>query len=230
MVGRGKYFELLDFPKFAYPSVLSMDSVLTANNLIERLAGKSFMSYGMIWPRLETIVAGYASEAFIISEFSRYDADWKNENLRDVARLLRGYFGGRGRWYREPTGPTKVLGFWFKPSIKGIWWVEGQAYAVLINARKQQRLFPEHVRFLARGIYELHCINDPNDPIPLIIDVSSPDGGQERGLRVYEVPVERAASLEEFDDAVRLFLKALELAGIALPSDAIDVIDLFKKK
>lgn len=229
MVGRGKYFELLDFPKFAYPSVLSMDSVLTANNLIERLAGRSFMSYSMIWPRLESIVTGYASEAFISAEFSRYEADWKNENLRNVVRLLRAYFGGRGRWYREPTRPTKVLGFSFKPSIKGIWWVDGQAYAVLINARKQQRLFPEHVRFLARGIYELHCINDPNDPIPLIIDVSSPDG-KERELRVYEVPVHRAASLEEFDDAVRQFLKALELAGIALPSDATDVIDLFKKK
>jgi hypothetical protein len=28
----------------------------------------------------------------------------------------------------------------------------------------------------------------------------------------------------------RQFLKALELAGVALPTDAIDVIDLFKKK
>jgi hypothetical protein len=230
MVGRGKYFELLDFPKFAYPSVLNMDSVLTANNLIDRLAGKSFMSYSMIWPRLESIVAGYAGESFIISEFSRYEADWKNDNLRDVARLLRAYFGGRGRWYREPARPTKVLGFWFKPSIKGIWWVDGQAYAVLINARKQQRLFPEHLRFLARGIYELHCINDPNDPIPLIIDVSSPNGGKERELRVFEVPMERAASLDEFDYAVRQFLKALELAGVALPVDVMDVVTLFRKK
>lgn len=231
MVGRGKYFELLDFPKFAYPSVLSMDSALTANNLIERLAGKSFMSYSMVWPRIEAIVAGHANEAFITSEFNRYGDSWKNENLREVARLLRKHFGGRGRWYREPSLPTKVLGFWFKPSIKGVWWVDGQAYAVLINARKQQPLFPEHVRFLARGIYELHCINDPNDPIPLIIDVSSPDSSKDRELRVYEVPVERAASLEEFDDAVRHFLKALELAGVALPTDdALDVLDLLKKK
>lgn len=234
MVGRGKYFELLDFPKFAYPSVLSMDSALTANNLRERLAGKSFMSYSMIWPRLEMVVAGYATESFIISEFSRYEDDWKNENLREVTRLLRAYFGGRGRWYREPSRPTKVLGFWFKPSIKGVWWVDGQAYAVLINARKQQPLFPEHVRFLARGIYELHCINDPNDPIPLIIDVSSPDGGKERKLRFYEVPVERAAPLEEFDYAVRQFLKALQLAGVALPVDAddsaVDILSLLKKR
>jgi hypothetical protein len=43
---------------------------------------------------------------------------------------------------------------------------------VLINARKQQRLFPEHLRFFACGVYELHCRADPNDPIPLILDVS----------------------------------------------------------
>jgi hypothetical protein len=230
MVGRGKYFELLDFPKFAYPSVVGMDATLTANNLIDRLAGGSFMSYSMIWPRLEPIIAGYATESFITSAFNRYEAGWKNGNLQDVARLLRDYFGGRGRWYREPLRPTKVLGFWFKPSIKGVWWVDGQAYAVMINARKSQSLFPEHVRFLARGVHELHCIDDPNDPIPLILDVSAPNGSNKRQLRDYVVPVEQAISLEEFDDAVRQFLQALQLAGVALPTDAIDVINLFKKK
>ena len=96
MVGRGKYFELLDFPKFAYPSVVGMDAGLTANNLIERLAGKSFMSYSMIWSRLEPIVAGHATESFITSEFTRYEDKWKNDSLKDVARLLKDYFGGRG--------------------------------------------------------------------------------------------------------------------------------------
>jgi hypothetical protein len=38
--------------------------------------------------------------------------------------------------------------------------IDGKAFAVLINARKQQRLFPEHVRFLARGVHELHCIDE----------------------------------------------------------------------
>lgn len=228
-MGRGKYFELLDFPKFAHPSVVGMDAARTASNLIDRLAGKSFMSYGMIWPRLEPIVAGYATETFITSEFNKYEADWKNSNLQDVARLLKGFFGGRGRWYRHPLRPTKVLGFWFKPSIKGVWWVDGQAYAVLINARKGQSLLPDQVRFLARGVHELHCIDDPNDPIPLIIDISAPDG-EKRKLRTYVMPVEKAISLEEFDDAIRQFLKALEMAGVALPTDAIDVIDLFKKR
>lgn len=233
MARRGKYFELLDLPKFAYPSVLGMDSALTANNLSERLAGGGFMSYQMIWPRLEPIVAGLATDAYIKSTFSPYPNDpkqnWKNVALQDVARLLRDHFGGRGRWYRHIEKPKKVLGFWFKPSIKGVWWVDGKGYAVLINARKGQPLFPDHIRFLARGIYELHCVEDPNDPIPLIIDVSAPELGKDRTVRVYEMPVEKAISLDEFDDALRQFLKALALAGVALPADAADVISLFKK-
>ena len=39
MAGRGKYFELLDFPKFAYPSVVGMDQVLITATLV--LSGTS---------------------------------------------------------------------------------------------------------------------------------------------------------------------------------------------
>ncbi len=230
MAGRGKYFELIDFPKFASPSVVGMDPTQTSFNLIERLGGKSFMSYRMIWTRMAPIVGGFATEAFIAREFSPYTDDWKNNSIHDVVRLLRDHFGGRGRWYPHSPKPTKVLGFWFKPSVKGIWFVDGQAYAVLINARKGQRLFPDHVRFLARGVHELHCIDDPNDPIPLIIDVSEHQRGDGRVLRAYEVPAEHAITYEEFDTAVRQFLRALELAGVALPTDIADVVDLFRRR
>jgi len=230
MAGRGKYFELLDFPKFAYPTVVGMDTVQTSYNIQERLASGGFMSYSMIWPRLKHIVAGLADEAFFTSQFSAYPEDWKNEAIRDVARELSTYFGGRGRWYPHSTRPRKVLGFWFKPSIKGIWYFAGQPYAVLINARKHQRLFPEHVRFLARGVHELHCIDDPADPIPLIVDVSEPALDEGRKVRPYVVRPEDAISFEEFDASVRQFLTALQMAGVALPTDPGEsVIDLFKR-
>jgi hypothetical protein len=231
MTGRAKFFELLDFPKFATPTVVGMDPVQTSFNLLDRLGGGGFMSYGTIWTRMDFIVGGHASESFIRSQFSPYGDDWKNNSLQDVARLLRQHFNGRGRWYALPQKPTKVLGFWFKPSIKGFWYVDGQAYAVVINARKLQRLAPEHVSFLARGVHELHCVDDPNDPIPLIIDVSEHSKGEGRLLRPYVTPVERAISLDEFEASVRQFLKALELAGVALPPDATEsVVDLFKRK
>jgi len=57
-----------------------------------------------------------------------------------------------------------VLGRWFKSSIKGYWAYNGKIYAVLINCRKSQPLSWDEVRFLARGIYELDCRDNPNDP------------------------------------------------------------------
>lgn len=231
MSRRAKLFELLDFPKFAMPTVVSMDPVQTSFNLRDRLGSASFMSYGSIWNRMEIIVSGLASDGYIQSQFNQYDTDWKNNSIQDVVRLLRQHFSGRGRWYALPQKPAKVLGFWFKPSIKGFWYVDGQSYAVVINARKLQPLVREHVRFLARGVHELHCVDDPNDPIPLILDVSEHSKSVGRVLRPHIVPVEQAISLDEFEAAVRTFLKALELAGVAVPPDSSEnVIDLFKKK
>jgi hypothetical protein len=232
MARRGKTFELLDFPKFAAPSVLRMDAAQTAGNLIERLGGVSFMSYGQIWPRMSDIVNGFADETFICREFSAYSDDWKNNSIQDAARLLAEHFGRRGKWYPFSTEPVYVLGFWFKPSIKGIWFVDGQAYAVLINARKSQRLPDEVIRFLGRGVYELHCVDDPNDPIPLVIDLSEHQKGEGRRLRVHVVPAGSAITLDEFDAAVREFVKALALAGVAVPSEAAaeDIVNLFKKR
>lgn len=230
MAGRAKYFELLDFPKFAYPALVGMDAVLTANNITERLGGGGFMSYGMIWARMNVIVGGRATDDFITTTFNRYEDDWKNNSIQEVVNYLSHYFGGRGNWYPFPMRPKKVLGFWFKPSIKGIWFVDGKAYAVLINARKGQPLHPDHRKFLARGVYELHCREDPNDPIPLILDVSEPVKGQGRQMRAFTLPVDQAISLQEFDDTVRTFMQALELAGVALPPDTTDsMVDIFKR-
>lgn len=230
MAGRGKIFELLDFPKFSSPSVLDIDAGQTAISVIDRLFGGGFMSYGALWPKMETIVSGFASETFITAAFNFYEDDWKNDALQDVARLLKEQFGGKGSWYPIPTKPSYVLGFWFKPSIKGFWFFEGQAYAVLINPRKGQKLSKHDIRFLARGVHELHCVDDPNDPIPMIVDLSEHRKGEGRILRTYVVHPNEAITLEEFEKVVREFLKALALAGVAIPASVDDIVTLFKKK
>src|SRR5579863_8468418 len=120
MTARGKVFELLDFPKFAVPSVLAMHAAPTAFRLRERLGGGGFMSYGQIWPRCDHIVRGFATEAYILSVFNAYRDSWKNESVRDVVRLLGRVLGGKGNWYPEANVAKYVLGVWFKPSIKGI--------------------------------------------------------------------------------------------------------------
>jgi hypothetical protein len=230
MPSRGKYFELLDVPKFAVPDVLNLQASLTSFNLADRVYGSGFMSYGQIWPLFDVMVRGLATDEFIESAFTAYEDEWKNKAIQNAYRLLRDHFGGKGTWYRLPNVRTYVLGFWFKTSIKGFWVHDGKVYAVLINARKTQPLTWNDVRFLARGAYELHCIDDPNNPIPLIIDLGEHEEDKERKARIYEVPATQAISLEEFESAIREFLVALNLAGISLPPPPVEhIITLFRR-
>jgi hypothetical protein len=231
MAGRHKFYELLDIPRFAHPNVLELQARPTAANLTERTGGGGFMSYGQIWPRVPWMVRGFATDAYIESEFSSYKDDWKNEAIRDAFRLLRDKFGGKGNWRRASNIPINVLGCWFKTSIKGFWVYGGKIYAVLVNCRKDQSLSYGDVRFLARGVYELHCIDDPNNPIPLIVDLSQHAEDDKRKARFYEVPIEEAVSIEAFEYSVREFLVASNMAGISqpLPDTVEHVLDLFRR-
>ena len=230
MAARGKYYELLDMPKFAAPDVLALRAHPTAFNLMERLGGGGFMSYGQIWPRFDVLVKGFASDEFVDSSFTAYKAEWKNKAIRTAYRLLRDYFGGKGQWYRLPSARTYVLGCWFKTSIRGYWVHDGKAYAVLINCRKSQPLTFDDVRFLARGVYELYCIDDPNNPIPLIVDLGEHPEDKVRKSRIYEMPAGEAISLEAFESSTREFLSALNLAGISFPPPDVEhILDLFRR-
>ncbi len=231
MAGHGKSYELLDMPKFAAPDVLTLRAQPTAFNLMERVGGGGFMSYGQIWPRFDVIVRGFATDDFIDTSFTSYKAEWKNKAIRAAYRLLRDHFGGKGQWYPMPSASTYVLGCWFKRSIRGFWAHDGKAYAVLVNCRKSQALSFSDVRFLARGVYEFYCIDNPNNPIPLIVDLGEHSEDRVRKSRIYEMPVEEAISLEAFESSVREFLTALNLAGISLPPppDVEHILDLFRR-
>ena len=226
-----KRFELLDCPKFAYPSLTNMDVGLTAVNISERLNGKSFLNYGQIWPLLADIADGKLDDFALKARLSAHKDAWKNEVLQEVAALLREWIGGKGRWYKEGARPFEVLpGTYFKPSIRGTWYYDGQAYKVCINARKYQRAFPDHIRFLARGVHELHCLMDPADTKPLIIDLSAGDDGK-RVLRTFNLGDEQMMGLEEFELILRRFFEALELAGVTtVPERDANIADLFRKR
>jgi len=231
MSKRGKSFDLLDFPKFSRPNVFEINTAQTAAEFTERLFGGGFMSYGQIWPKLPLLFKGFASEQEIELWFKSYRDEWKNESIRDVVRHLRKLFGGKGNFYPIPSKPIYVLGMWFKPSIKGYWFFEGRTYAVLINPRKGQPLSNDDVQFLARAVYELHCVDDPNDPIPLIVDVSELAKGEGRVLRPFALEPSEIIDYSIFEASVRDFLKALNTAGVALPAPADgDILDLFKKR
>jgi hypothetical protein len=226
-----KRFELRDCPKFAYPSLTDIDVPATAANIVERLEGKGFLNYGQIWPLLPDITAGRMDEAAILRALNGYPTKWKNENLQQVALLLRDLFGGKGRWYRAGSTPFEVLpGAYFKPSIQGTWYFDKRAYSVSINARKYQRVMLDHARFLARGVYEFHSIDDPNDPVPLIVDVSASEDGR-RKLKTFVYDTSEMMSLEQFEWILRKFFEALALAGVTTIPEGLDKIaDLFRKR
>lgn len=231
MAGYGKCYVLLDVPKFAAPDVLTLRAEPTAFNLMERVGGGGFMSYGQIPPRFDVLVKGYASDDFIEASLAAYKHEWKNKVVQAAYKLLRDHFGGKGRWYPMRSTRTYVLGCWFKPSIWGFWVHDGNVYAVLVNCRKGQPLTHNDVRFLARGVYELYCIDNVNNPIPLIVDLGLHPEDKERKARIYEVPAVEAISLEAFESSVREFLSALNLAGVSLPPppDVEHILDLFRR-
>lgn len=138
--------------------------------------------------------------------------------------------GGKGNWYPADNKPKYVLGVAFRPGIKGYWFYEGQAYAVLINARKGQPLSAEGIKFLARGVHELYCRDDPNNPIPLIIDLSEDNAGSGRRVKIYVVAESDGISLAQFDECLAQFFISLEIAGVQLPEAPPDgIVDLFRR-
>jgi hypothetical protein len=227
---RRKLFQLTDIPKFASPGLTVLDPAMTAGTLTDRLGAGGFMSYGQIWPRMDLLVRGLASDSFIEAQFASYEDEWKNKSVQEAYRLLRKVFGGKGTWYPYPPKPIDVLGALFRPCIKGIWFYDGQAYAVLINPRKQQRLATEHVRFVGRAVYEFHCIADPNDPLPMIVDLSQPEIKADRELRTFILSETEIMSLDEFEQTLQRFFQALNLAGVALyPAPDQRIADLFRR-
>jgi hypothetical protein len=160
-----KYFEALDVPRFAVPNVLDLDPIRTSANIRERLAGKGFMSYDPLWTRMKKITSEPVSEADI-------EKWWNSKTLIYAMTTLNLGYGQEGSWYGFKRIPRDVLGVMMKPSVKGVLFRNGRAEAHIINPRKGQILSEDDFRFLGRAAYEEHCRNDPNDPVPVVVDTS----------------------------------------------------------
>jgi hypothetical protein len=231
MADTRRVFQLLDVPKFAYPSLANIDSVQTANNITDRLNGRAFMSYSRPLALIPKIVRNELSAEQLGSMFNSYKEDWKNVSQREVALALHGAFGGKGMWYPVPSKPVQVFdGLWFKPSVRGVWFDGRAPFMVAINPRKHQTLVTEHLAFLARGMHELYGIDDPNDPLSLIVDLSVDETGKARTTRQAIVPESLMIEVIQFEEIMRLFFESLRLAGIeAVPRDLRDVTDMLKR-
>lgn len=230
MTDARRVFELLDVPKFAYPSLSELDPVQTAYNIRERLNGRSFMSYTQPLSLVPRIVRNEITPVQI-AKLSSYSDEWKNVNVREVAMALYNEFGGKGVWYPVPARPTQVFeGLWFKPSVRGVWFDGKRPYMIGINPRKHQGLVSDHITFLARGMYELYGVDDPNDPVPLILDLSIDQKSATRIVRKSIITEPSMSSVGQFEETMRAFFEALRIAGVeSVPKDMGDIRDLFRK-
>jgi len=231
MTDTRRVFELLDVPKFAYPSVIEMDPVQTASNILDRINGGVFMSYARPVGLLPRIVKNQITQDEIAGMFKSYKHEWKNANQRDVAAALYAEFSGKGVWYPIQSRQAQIFeGLWFKPSIKGVWFFEGVPYMVGVNPRKSQILVGSHLAFLARGMQELYGIDDPNDPLALIFDLSVAENGKNRAPRKTILLEDQMISSLQFEDVMRRFFEALRIAGIeAVPRKIDDITDMLRR-
>jgi hypothetical protein len=78
--------------------------------------------------------------------------------------------------------------------------------------------------------HEFHSIDDPNNPIPMIVDVSASDDGK-RKLRTHVLEPGEMMSLEEFESILRRFFEALALASVTtIPEGLNKIADLFRRR
>ena len=230
---RKKIFQFLDIPRFAAPDILNMDAATTGLRIgHERMQGHGYISYESVWSAFPKVIRGYATDDFIEQQFSYYRKSrdsWKNQELQTIVKLLREAFGGKGRWYPASKNFKEVLGVRFRPPIRGFWFYQGRSYAISANLRKKQRLTLEQMQFLARAAYEIHCVNDPNDPIPLIIDLSQASEGLQRERRLFTFEPNEMMPLEAMEAGLREFFSALAIAGVcAIPPRNIGLLDQFR--
>ena len=216
-------FDLLDIARFAKPSLVQLDVVMTASELREALASRAFMSYAPLWSRLDRSARGLLTEKMIASL-------WKQKALIEAMLILNAELRGKGNWYGFGTKPRRVLGLEFKPIVRGVLVTGGRLEASVFNPRKGQPLSEYEVRFLARGAYEEHCISDPSNPVPVVWDLSEKVKGGGRRLVIHRNMIETMVSLDEFEMVVGRFFEAANLAGIPTSyGDGDFTADLFRR-
>jgi hypothetical protein len=221
-----KVFETLDMVRFALPNVRNIDVLKTAKNpkLLDRLSSKGFGSYAPMWPRMREIWRGGIKE----KELERC---WKTKWRIEAMLLLAEQYSAEGRWYPLPQSPKNIMGMQLKSSARGILFTKAFGPEVhVINPRKDQVLTRDDLSFLARATYEEYCVDDPSNPKPVIIDLSSRDGSKKRFPVIYREDSYKMMSVNEFESIATRFFEAVAIAGFDVPRIEDELTaDLFRR-
>jgi hypothetical protein len=225
-------FELIDVPYLAVPSLGEMDLLATAKKIQQYRRGGSPRNYDPAVRLIQDCVSGLTTRERVTGAFDEVaDEVWKKQ-LEDVSGRLFDIFGAKqARWY--PTGRKPIELFdraWFKPAIRGVWYIDGAAYATLINARKTLFLSALGRAFVGRGVIEFHVIDDPNIAAYKVVDLGADPNSGGRATRLYSASEIDPMSIEEFEGILRRFMRAVEIAGYSSqPSEGMRIVDLFRR-
>lgn len=224
--------ELLDIPFFARgPDLLQLNVGLTSKAIrAERRSDAGGRSYDPIFAIIHHLVHPMMSRSDVKRLFRDHkDQEWA-KHLRTVAlAIFDAHRQFKGSWYSVGRKPRVSNGLVIKPAIRGVKVLDQEPFPVLVNARKTLDLDFQALRFLARGVFELHGRDMPNVDRVAIWDVSRSMVSGGRHFSEILFAEEEMLSLEEFDQVVDRFLRAVTGAGYDHDIDRSSrFVDLFR--
>ena len=228
--------ELLDVVQLATPNFDSIDEFQTAAKIRSyRLRGsKNPPSYDMALAQMPNIVSGLMKKPDLLRHLDGHANERWRGYLKDVGERLYDMFSRDGcTWYPVGRRPIETFsGVWTKPAIRGVRVVKGgDAFPCLVNPRSSLFFGPSALSFVSRGVYEFHVIDNPKAVGSMIVDLGKHPIANVRANRVYMPDQVKMMPLEQFEEILRRFLKAVELAGmISYPAERHRGIDLFRPR
>lgn len=228
--------ELLDVIQLTAPNFDNFSETETAAKIISyRLRGSSRPpSYDMAFTQMPNIVSGHMKKSDLINHLDSHANERWRGNLKDVGERLYDVFSkDLCTWYPVGRRPIETFsGVWTKPAIRGVRVVAGgDAFPCLVNPRSTLFFNKDALSFIARGVYEFHVIDNPRAIGPMIVDLGKDPVSDTRANRVYMPEQLVMMPLEQFEEILRRFLKAVELAGMmTVPADRHRGVDLFRPR
>jgi hypothetical protein len=224
--------ELIDIPYHALPNISNIDVQATAERIkARRKGGGGNKNYDLNVAQISDMVTGLAELPRLKDQFAQIDDVAWREQTQDVCERLFGIFASEpARWYPVSRKPQELHDrTLFKQAIRGIWAGNGRALATLLNLRKTLLFDEAALAFLARGLHDFYLIDDPNLHGFNIVDLGADSKSGERATRVYSDRDVQMMSLEKFENVLRKFMLAVEMAGFSSrPAPGQSIADMFR--
>jgi len=224
--------EMLDVIQFAKPNIAHLDIRLTADEILRYKRRSTSRNYNLAFEPIRLISSGRLKREQVVQLMASWpDPGW-HPFLIDVATRLFDIISPLGGvWYDVKRKPISIFpNVWTKPAIRGVVVKNGIALPCLVNPRSSLYIDALKLSFVARGVHELHVVDDAQANGPMIIDLGKHPITEKRDNRIYLPKESELMQLEQFESILKSFLEAVKLAGFNVqPNQFHTVADLFRK-